>query len=58
MSTIMASVYDGRVLAGWVLHHFDERVYEVIDIENRSHGMFATHQEAAAALPCRPTPQE
>jgi hypothetical protein len=51
MTTIMASVYDGRELAGWVLHHLDERAYEAIDPDNRSHGTYATHREAAAALP-------
>jgi hypothetical protein len=51
MSITMASVYDGRELVGHVLHHLDERVYEAIDLENRSRGMFATHREAAAALP-------
>ena len=51
--TIMASVYDGRQR-----HHLDERGFEAIDVEKRSYGIYATHQEAAAALPCRPTPQE
>jgi hypothetical protein len=58
MSTTMCSVYDGRELAGWVLHHLDERVYEAIDTENKNYGMFATHREAAAALPSRPIPHE
>ena len=44
--TIMASVYDGRQR-----HHLDERVFEALDPENRSHGTFATYREAAAALP-------
>jgi hypothetical protein len=51
MSITMASVYDGRVLLGHILHHLDERAYEAVDLDNRSHGMFATHREAAAALP-------
>jgi hypothetical protein len=49
--TIMASVYDGRQRVGYVLHHLDERVFEALDPENRSHGTFATYREAAAALP-------
>ena len=53
MSITMASVYDGRQHVGFVLHHLDERVYEAIDPENKSYGMFATHREAAAALPPR-----
>jgi hypothetical protein len=44
--TIMASVYDGRQR-----HHLDERGFEAIDVEKRSYGTYATHQEAAAALP-------
>jgi hypothetical protein len=56
--TIMASIYDGRQHVGYVLHHLDERVFEAIDVEKRSYGTYAKHQEAAAALPCRPTPQE
>jgi hypothetical protein len=56
--TIMASIYDGRQRVGYVLHHLDERVFEAIDVEKRSYGTYATHQEAAAALPCRPTQQE
>jgi hypothetical protein len=46
--TIMASVYDGRQRVGYVLHHLDERVFEALDPENRSHGSFATYREAAA----------
>jgi topoisomerase IA-like protein len=49
--TIMASVYDGRQRVGYVLHHLDERGFEAIDVEKRSYGTYATHQEAAAALP-------
>jgi hypothetical protein len=49
--TIMASIYDGRQRVGYVLHHLDERVFEAIDVEKRSHGTFATYREAAAALP-------
>ena len=49
--TTMASVYDGRQLVGHVLHHLDERTYEAFDPENKSHGTYATHREAAAALP-------
>jgi hypothetical protein len=56
--TTMASVYDGRRLVGHVLHRLDERVFEAIDVENRSYGTYATHREAAAALPSRPTPHE
>lgn len=55
MSITMASVYDGRVLLGHILHHIDERTYEAIDTENKSHGTFATHQEAARALSSRST---
>jgi len=44
--TIMASVYDGRQR-----HHLDERGFEAIDVEKRSYGTYATHREAAAALP-------
>jgi hypothetical protein len=36
---------------GYVLHHLDERVFEALDPDNRSHGTYATHREAAAALP-------
>ena len=50
-TTIMASVYEGRQRVGYVLHHLDERVFEAIDVEKRSYGTYATHQEAAAALP-------
>ena len=49
--TIMASIYDGRQHVGYVLHHLDERLFEALDPENRSHGTFATYREAAAALP-------
>ena len=58
MSITMSSIYDGRELVGHVLHHLDERVYEAVDLENKSRGMFGTHQEAAAALPSRSDPQE
>jgi hypothetical protein len=58
MSITIASVYDGRELVGHVLHHLDERTYEAIDLENKSCGMFGTHQEAAAALPSHSDPQE
>jgi hypothetical protein len=51
MSITMASVYDGRELVGHVLHHIDERIYEAVGLENKSCGMYATHREAAAALP-------
>jgi hypothetical protein len=50
-TTIMASVYEGRQRVGYVLHHLDERVFEALDPDNRSHGTYATHREAAAALP-------
>ena len=53
--TIMASVYDGRQRVGYVLHHLDERGFEAIDVEKRSYGTYATHQEAAAALPWKPS---
>jgi hypothetical protein len=56
--TTMVSIYDGRQLVGHVLHHLDERTYEAIDPESKSHGLFATHREAAAALPFRPTLHE
>ena len=46
--TIMASIYDGRQRVGYVLHHLNERVFEAIDVEKRSYGTYATHQEAAA----------
>jgi hypothetical protein len=49
--TIMASIYDGHQRVGYVLHHLDESVFEAIDVEKRSYGTYATHQEAAAALP-------
>jgi hypothetical protein len=49
--TTMSSVYDGRQCCGFVLHHVDERTYEAIDLQNKSCGIFATHREAAAALP-------
>jgi hypothetical protein len=49
--TIMASVYDGRQRVGYVLHHLDERGFEAINVEKRSYGTYATHREAAAALP-------
>jgi hypothetical protein len=49
--TIMASIYDGRQRVGYVLHHLDERGFEAIDVEKRSYGTYATHREAAAALP-------
>jgi hypothetical protein len=58
MSITMCSVYEGRQLVGHVLHHLDERTYEAIDPENKSHGMFATYREAAAALPSRPIAHE
>jgi hypothetical protein len=51
MSITMCSVYDGRQHVGFVLHHLNEQAYEAIDLENKSHGTYATHREAAAALP-------
>jgi hypothetical protein len=56
--TTMASVYDGRQHVGYVLHHLDERVFEAVGLDNRSCGTYATHREAAAALPCRSTLHE
>jgi hypothetical protein len=53
----LTCVYDGRQHVGYVLHHLDERVFEAVDIANRSYGVFATHREAAAALPCHLIPK-
>jgi len=59
MSVItMSSIYDGRALAGHVYHDLGAGTYEAVDPDNRNHGKFATHREAAAALPSRPAQHE